>query len=111
MAEVFIIDSPSRFIDMTAAYLPSSPTVVKADATGCYVDMFTFTNTDTTAITVTVTDNQSSPLPVIYNLSIPADSEPIVVTFPHGGRLFAGGIRWSASTPSKIVGYFRLVQR
>jgi hypothetical protein len=86
--------------DMNPVLLPSTTTNVFT--TTVFVDEITLSNSSSSAVTVTVSDRQSSPMPLLPAVSVPANS---VVVAALKSRKFPNGLSWSASTPGVVVGY------
>jgi hypothetical protein len=62
-------------------------------------------NNSNAAVTVRVRDKQSTPMPILPDdLSIDANS---VIDFAFSGRLAPGGVTWSASSGTAIIGFIR----
>lgn len=91
--------------------LSTSSTIVDSDSSGAHCDLLVFTNISGAAVDVYVTDRQSTPLAAVHKRSIPAESDPVVIEFPRGGRVFPNGMAWYASAADAIVAWARFVKR
>ncbi len=104
-------DSPARLVRFVPVAVPATETVAFSEDADTYVDCFIFTNADNAAeYTVTVKDVQFG-LVAINAQPVPANSDPVVVYFPGGGRIFPQGFKWSCSTNAKVIGWARILRR
>lgn len=65
----------------------------------------TLTNITTSDVTCTIMDKQSTPRAFMYNTKIPANS--VAVMGSRMSRYMPGGLSWSCSSGTAIVGYLQ----
>lgn len=67
-----------------------------------YLDLLTLSNVTTGDLTCTVMDRAGSPLPLLKDTLVPANSVYVMPTY---GRFMPGGVSWSCSAANSVVGY------
>lgn len=85
-------------LDPKLQIIPDTPTDIATETTEIF--QITLTNYTASPVTVTVTDKQSSPVDLIKDIPLGANSHA-VIAYPEGVTM-TGGITWSASAADSV---------